>query len=371
MVMTTNSKTPFHVLSGIILAVALAACGGGGGASGTAEAPLDGTRQAASSTGSTRQIFIDGIYQLSGANFFINGVSQAEIKKTSLPETTPVGVDVTPATSHYAGMQTLFSGFIFDSAEFETLSADGWTNGFVAKENGNVLNFGSDNEAVLSSPAQTGPNSVPLGVIATTEQAAGQSIEDYIDTVSNGTLSADGAEVFSGNAKLISLTYRTLTDFIILGGHDGSFELRSLDDFSKSGRVCYSNNDRGTALLVQFNGAGNFSLYDTSTQSAWCEQVKLDSSTPKLGNGTYEQKSFAGVKYLELQFPTGFDVAKYDDSITTEQIAAGLKELVVDEVGGYGLAHARYVPKGVISQDREKYLDKEAADQVKAALKLQ
>ena len=387
MVMTINSKTLSHALSGLpcrplfgslFLAAALAGCGGGGGDPGTAEVVQDGAQQVASSTEGTRQIFIDGIYQLSGSRVFINGVGQVEIRKISIPATTLTGVDVKPAVSRYAGMlpqyagiQTAYRGFDFGLSHFRTLSADGWINGFAAEGYDNLLNFGPDDEAILSSPALTGANGVMLGITATTERAAGQSIEDYIDAAFPDTIPVDDAGVFTGDAKLVSFSYRALTDFIMRVQRAASFDFGSLDDFSKSGKLCYSNNDRGTSLLVQFNGAGNFSLYDTSAQAGFCTQVELDSSVPKLGSGTYEQKSFAGVKYLELEFPPGFDLPKYDDTVHAEDIAAGLKELVVDKVGNYEISRAWYVPKGITSPGSTKFLNKEAADQIKVGLKLQ
>ncbi|MGV3653998.1 MAG: hypothetical protein ACO1N5_07235 [Noviherbaspirillum sp.] len=387
MVMTINSKTLSHALSGLpcrplfgslLLATVLAGCGGGGSDPGTAGVVQDGAQQVASSTDGTRQIFIDGIYQLSGTRVFINGVDQAEIRKISIPATTLPGVDVKPTVSRYAGMlpqyvgiQTAYRGFDFGLSHFRTLSADGWINGFAAEGYDNLLNFGPDDEAILSSPALTGANGVMLGITATTERAAGQSIKDYIDAAFPDTIPVDGTGVFTGDAKLVSFSYRTLTDFILRIERASSSDFESLDDFSKAGKHCYSNSDLGTSALVQFNGDGSFSLYDTSNQVAWCTQVILDASIPKLGSGTYEQKSFAGVKYLELTFPPDFDLPRYDINTRAEDIAAGVKQLVVEKIDHYGISRAQYVPQGITYPLYEKFLNKEAADQIKAALKLQ
>jgi hypothetical protein len=378
-VMTKNSKLSLHALFGIVIAGAFAGCGGGGGGDPTPQTDTLGGTSAATEqsapvtvSNATQQVFIDGVYHLIAANYFDNDGYGAEFRKTSIPSTTAAGVDVTPATSHYAGAQTPFTNFIFDEAEFEVLSTTGWKSGFESRQNGDVLNFGPENEATLSSPALSGANRVPLALSATTADATGTDIEAYLDTIDSTSSRPEASGTFSRGAKFVSFSYRALADAIKLSAASSPSFPKSLDSLIKAGALCYSNVKTGKHLVVQFDAAGNTDLYDTSAQTKKCDRISPEMDIAKIGTGTYVQAWLGDIKFLTLDFPTGFDFASYNGRVPAEQLDAGIKEMVVDAIGNEpSISFALHIPAGTIFHAQTKFLNKDAADQVKAALKLQ
>src|SRR5690606_36992001 len=100
--------------------------------------------------------------------------------------------------------------------------------------------------------------------------------------------------------------------------------------------------------------------------------VEAEDNLPMVGNGSYVEKYLGNIRYVELDFPSDFNWAEYNDELTPEQIAAGAKAVVVEGVGSrQGPDRATFVPAGTPFQVERVFMNKEAADQLKAALQLQ
>lgn len=354
------------------LILSLTACGGGGGD--TSSGGTGSTLPVAASTphlatNATAQLLeTEGVYYFGGANITINGVKQTHIRALrngstdhyflNNAETPGAVIATTLKASHYAGVESsLVSNDLFDALPGLTLlSALG--------------HYSSPFERVVYGATDTTVTGHPWQLQVTTADIAGTSIDTFLKQSRSGGSAPSASGIFSAGARSVALRYTATGDMLVWPAsytspiHNSTTFQYIADLTELPSSVCFSKKSATTSLRVTFR-ADNVVEFRTFASSGTCS-----GSIPATATAPWTVKTINSQEYVDFAFPAGITLSDYDGTFSAAQFASGIRFAMAKPKTSLQWVMAYFVSPGVVVDDPVLHMNKQAADDLKAALLL-
>lgn len=349
------------LLASLFIALATSGCGGGGGG-----APAGGPAPAATvatpnlDTNVTAALFEnEGVYFFGGAGSSVNGVDQTYIRKVGNGSTEAYTLETTLVTSRHAGADSLLTNGLFDALPRQTLM---WEAGNASTPAARVI-YNSNNFTGFAGQ----------GWMLDTLQAdlAGTSLNAYLLQARNGQNAPTVAGNFSSGARSVRLRYSASQNIIAwpasyLQDVKAEGTTTRLSDVSQlPTAVCFHKTGAGNSLRVRIKADGNvdFHLYAASGTCSGALPAATASSTWLL-------KTMSNRNYIDFAFPAGIAISDYDDTFTPTEFASGIRFVLAKPYVADGYYMAYFFAPGAAFADPVLHMNRQAADDLKAALAL-
>lgn len=350
------------LLAAAFITLAASGCGGGGGAAdgGGGGAPSATIPTPNLDTNATAALFeSEGVYFFGGAGSSLNGVDQAYIRKVVNGSTERYSQETTLVTSRYAGADSFLTNGLFDALPRFTLM---WANGNSSSPSGRLI-YNTNNFTGFAGQGWM--------LDTTLADLAGTSLNAYLQQARSGSSAPTVAGNFSSGARSVQLRYSASQDII---AWPGSYPLdvkaegttTRLSDVSQlPTAVCFHKNGATTSLRVRIKADGtvDFHPYAASTSCSGALPAVAASST-------WQLKTMSSRDYIDFAFPASISISDYDDTFTPAEFASGIRFVLAKPYVADGYYMAYYFEAGSAFADPSLHMNRQAADDVKAALAL-